>query len=86
MGKSDSRNLRGEALAARASELGIGLEDFRDADGSIREVDLQRRVREVERYSAEFRVGGLLVACIAAFIVCGFAAWVAVHFLWHAHA
>ena len=86
MAKSSSRNLRGEALAARAAELGIGLEDFRDADGAIREVDLLRRVREVERYSAEFHVGGLLVACIAAFMVCGLASWLAVHFLWHAHA
>lgn len=84
MAKTNSRKLRGDALAARASELGIALEDFRDADGSIREVDLVRRVREVERYSAEFNVSGVLVACVAAFIVCGIAAWLAVHFLWHA--
>jgi len=85
MAKPDSRSLRGEALAARATELGIGLEDFREADGSIRETDLWRRVREVERYSAEFHVGKLLVACIAAFVVCGLAAGIAVHYLWHAH-
>ena len=85
MAKSSSRNLRGDALAARASELGIRLDDFRDADGSLREVDLVRKVREVERYSADFNVGGVLVACIAAFIVCGIASWLAVHFLWHAH-
>lgn len=85
MAKSNSRSLRGDALAARASELGIGLEDFRDADGSIREIELLRRVREVERYSADFNVGGLLFACIVAFIVCGFATWLAMHFLWRAH-
>ena len=85
MAKPDSRSLRGDALAARASELGIGLEDFRDADGALREIDLLRRVREVERYSSDFRVGGLLVACIAAFMFCGFASWLALHFLWHVH-
>ena len=83
MAKPDSRTLRGDALAARASKLGIPLDEFRDPDGSIREVDLVRKVREVERYTADFNVGGLLVACIAAFVVCGIASWLAVHFLWH---
>ena len=80
---SDSRKLRGAALIERAAELGIAPEDYRDADGSIRELDLQRKVREVERYSAEFRFDKVLLACIAAFGICGVATWVAVHFLWH---
>jgi len=84
--RSQSRSLEGDALAARASELGIALAGFRDIDGSIREPDLQRRIREVERYSADFHIGKLLVACIAAFVICGLASWLAVHFLWHPYA
>jgi len=84
MAKPDSRHLQGDALAARASELGIALEEFRDADGSLRDVDLRHRIRQVERYSADFHIGTLLVFCIAAFVACGFASWLAVHYLWHA--
>ncbi|HUN68503.1 MAG TPA: hypothetical protein VMU46_06885 [Burkholderiales bacterium] len=83
MAKVDSRNLRGDALEARAAELGIALEDFKDADGSIRETDLQQRIREVERYSADFRFDKVLAVCVAAFAICGVATWVAIHFLWH---
>jgi hypothetical protein len=83
MGKTDSRNLQGAALTARAAELGIALEDFKDADGSIRELDLQRKIREIERYSADFRFDKVLVVCVAAFAICGVATWVAMHFLWH---
>jgi len=83
MARADSRALRGDALIARAAELGIVLDEYRDADGSVRELDLQRRVRDVERYSAEFRFDKVLVACIAAFGICGVATWVAMHFLWH---
>jgi hypothetical protein len=84
MKKTDSRKLHGDALTARAAELGVALDGFRDADGSIRELDLQRRLREVERYSAEFHFGKVLVVCFAAFGICGVATWLAVHFLWHA--
>jgi len=80
---TDSRNLRGDALTAHAAKLGIALEDFRDANGSINELDLQRRVSMVERYSSEFHFGKLLVACMAAFGICGVATWLAIHFLAH---
>jgi hypothetical protein len=80
---ASSRHLRGDALTARAAKLGIEIEEFRDADGSIRELDLQRRVSMVERYSSEFHFGTLFAACIAAFGVCGIATWLAMHFLWH---
>jgi hypothetical protein len=83
MAKTHSRNLRGDSLTARAAELGIALEDFRDADGSIVELDLQRRISEVERYSADFRFDKVLVVCVAAFGICGVATWLAMHFLWH---
>ena len=83
MAKTNNRNLRGDALTAHAAKLGIALEDFRDANGSINELDLQQRVSMVERYSSEFRFGTLLVACIAAFGICGVATWLAVHCLWH---
>ena len=83
MAKTDSRNLRGEALAARAAALGIALEDFKDADGSILELELQRRIREIERYSADFRFDKVLVVCVAAFGICGLATWLAMHLLWH---
>ena len=76
------RALRGAALTERAVELGITIEEFRDADGSIRELDLERRVREIERYSADFRFDKVLAACVAAFAVCGVATWLAMHFLW----
>jgi hypothetical protein len=82
MAKTDGRHLRGDALTARAAALGIALEDFRAADGSIDELALQRRVSVVERYSSEFHIGKLLVACIAAFGLCGVATWLAIHFLW----
>ena len=74
---------KGEALAARAAKLGIALEEFRDADGALNELELQRRVSMVERYASEFHFGTLFVVCVAAFGVCGFATWLAVHFLWH---
>ena len=83
MDKKNSRNLQGEALTAHAAKLGIEIEDFRDADGSIMELDLQRRISMVERYSSEFQIGKLLVVCIAAFGICGVATWLAMHFLWH---
>jgi hypothetical protein len=76
---------KGEALAAHAAKIGIALEEFRNADGSINELELQRRVSMVERYSSEFHFGTLFVACVAAFGVCGLATWLAVHFLWHAY-
>lgn len=78
-----SRALRGVALTERAAKLGIAVEDFRDAGGSINELDLQRRISMVERYSSEFRFDKLFVACMAAFGVCGFATWLALHYLWH---
>jgi len=83
MAKQNSRDLRGEALAAHAAKLGIALEEFRDADGAIDELALRRRVSMVERYSSEFHFGKLFVICVAAFGVCGLATWLAVHFLWH---
>jgi hypothetical protein len=83
MAKADSRGLRVDALTARAAKLGIALEDFQDANGSIKELDLQWRVNEVERYSADFRVDKILVVCVAAFVICGIATWLAIHFLWH---
>jgi hypothetical protein len=83
MGATNGRNLRGNALTERAAKLGIEIEDFRDADGSINELDLQRRVSTVERYASEFHIGKVLVACVAAFVLCGFSAWLAIHFLWH---
>ena len=83
MARTDGRHLRIDALTARAAALGIALEDFRAADGSIDELALQRRVSVVERYSSEFHFGTLLVAaCIAAFGICGVATWLAIHFLW----
>ena len=83
MGSTSGRNLRGDALTERAAKLGIEIEEFRDADGSIKELDLQRRVSMVERYASEFHIGKLLVVCVAAFGICGFSAWLAIHFLWH---
>jgi hypothetical protein len=83
MAMTDSRNLRGGDLTARAAALRIALEDFQDADGSIREADLRWRVREIERYSADFRFDKVLVVCVAAFGICGVATWLATHFLWH---
>ena len=83
MSKTNSRNLRGDALAAHATTLGIEIEDFRDADGAIKELDLERRVSMVERYSSEFHFGTVLVACAVAFGICGVATLLAVHFLWH---
>jgi hypothetical protein len=83
MATTGGRDLPGGALAERAARLGIEVEEFRDADGSIRELDLERRVRMVERYASEFHIGKLLVACIAAFAICGVATWLAIHFLWH---
>ena len=74
---------KGEALAAHAAKLGIALDEYRNADGSIDELELQRRVSMVERYSSEFHFGTLFVACVAAFAVCGLATWLAVHFLWN---
>lgn len=82
MAKTDSRDLRGDALAARAAALGIALDEFRDADGTILEPDLQRRIGEVERYSAEFRFDKILIVCVLAFVLCGLATWAAMHFLW----
>jgi len=86
MAKVDSRTLKGDALSARASELGIALEDFRDADNSLRETELRQRIRQIELYSADFHIGTLLIFCIAAFVICGLASWLAVHLLWHAYA
>ena len=83
MARADSRNLRGDALTARAAKLGIALEDFRDADGSIREPDLRLRIGEVERYSADFRFDKVLAVCVAAFAICGVATWLAMPDLWH---
>ena len=85
MALSDRRNLRGDALTAHAAKLGIALEDFRDANGSINELDLRRRVSMVERYASEFHFGKLVVACMAAFGICGVATWLAIHFLAHAY-
>lgn len=70
-------------MKERAAKLGIEIEEFRDADGSVKELELQRRVNLTERYSSEFHFGTVLVACIAAFGVCGVATWLAIHFLWH---
>lgn len=83
MAKIDSRNLRGDALTARAAALGIVVENFQDADGSVRELDLQRRIREIERYSADFRLDIVFAVCLAAFGICGVATWLAMHFLWY---
>jgi hypothetical protein len=84
MAKTRSRNLGGDALTAHAAKLGIAVEDFRDASGTINELDLQRRVSIVERYASEFHFGKLVVACTAAFCICGVATWLAIHFLAHA--
>lgn len=81
MAKPHNRNLQGDALEARAAELGIALEEFRDADGSLRELDLQWRIREIERYSAAFRFDKILVVCVVAFGLCGAATWLAMHIL-----
>jgi hypothetical protein len=83
MDMTNSRNLRGDALTEHAAKLGIEIEDFRGADGAIRELDLRQRVSMVERYSSEFHIGKLLAVCLAAFGVCGVATWLAIHFLWH---
>jgi len=83
MAKPNTRSLRSEALAARAAELGIALDEFRGADGALDELGLRRRVSMVERYSSDFHFAKLFVACVAAFGVCGLATWLAVHFLWH---
>jgi hypothetical protein len=83
MAKTHGRNLLGDALTAHATRLGIEIDDFRDADGSIKELDLQRRVSMVERYSSEFHFGKVLLACIVAFGICGAATLLAIHFLWH---
>jgi hypothetical protein len=81
--KIDSRKLRGAALTARAVALDIEIEEYRDANGSVRELDLQRRIRVVERYAADFHIGKVFAVCIAAFGICGVATWIAMHFLWH---
>lgn len=83
MAKPKTRDLRGEALAAQAAKLGIALEEFRDANGALDELELRRRVRMIERYASDFHFGKLFVACVAAFGVCGVATWLAVHFLWN---
>ena len=83
MAKTNSRNLEGDALTALAAKLGIEVEEFRAADGTVNELDLRRRVSMVERYASEFHIGKLLVVCVAAFGICGVATWVAIHFLWH---
>ncbi len=83
MAKLRTRDLRGEALAAHAVQLGIALEEFRGADGALDELALRRRVSMVERYASEIHFGKLFAACVAAFGLCGLATWLAVHFLWH---
>jgi hypothetical protein len=83
MARTNSRGLEGDALTAHAAKLGIEVDEFRGTDGRINELDLHRRVRMVERYTAEFHIGKLLVVCLAAFGICGVATWVAIHFLWH---
>jgi hypothetical protein len=81
MTKTNTRNFRGDALTERAAKLGIEIDDFRDADGSIRELDLQRHVSTVERYSSELHLGRLLVACVATVAICAGTTWLAMHFL-----
>jgi hypothetical protein len=83
MATTDSRNLRGDALTARAAALGIALDEFRDADGAIRDLELHRRISEVERYAADFRFDKVLAVCVVAFVICGIATWAAMHFLRH---
>jgi hypothetical protein len=83
MATTNGHNLRGDALTEHAAKLGIEIEEFRDTDGSVKDLELQRRVSMVERYSSEFHFGKVLVACIAAFGICGVATWLAIHFLWH---
>lgn len=85
MARIKGSSLRGDALTAHAAKLGIALEDYRCANGSINELDLQRRISMVERYSSEFRFGKIVAVCIVAFGICGVATWLAVHFLWHAY-
>lgn len=81
MAKIDSPDLRGDALTARAVALGIATEEFQDADGSLRELDLQRRIRQIERYSAAFRLDKVFAVCVVAVGICGIATWLAMHFL-----
>ncbi len=81
MTKRSSHDLRGDALTARAVELEIALDEFRDPNGAIQEIELQRRIREVERYSADLRIDLVLGGCVVAFAICGLAAWAAVHWL-----
>ena len=83
MKKTKSRLLRGDALLSRAEELGIAAQDFQGADGTVDEDRVRWRVREVERYSADFRVGVLFAVCVAAFLICGLAAGLAVSWLGH---
>ena len=81
MARKSGRSLRGDALTAHAATLGIALDEFRDANGSMLELELQRRVSEVERYSAEFRFDKVFAVCVAAFGFCALATWLAMHFL-----
>jgi hypothetical protein len=81
MKKGISHDLRGDALTARAVELEIALDEFREPGGSIKEIELRRRIRKVERYSADIRIDLVFLGCVVAFAICGFAAWAAVRWL-----
>lgn len=80
MTKTNSRNLRGDALTEYAAKLAVDIDDFRDADGSIRELELRRHVSTVERYASKLHFGRLLAACVATVAICAGTTWLAMHF------
>ena len=79
--KKAGKNLRGEALAARAAELRVALDEYRGADGRLMEEALQRRVGDLERYASSFRFDLVLAVCVLAFVFCGIATWAVMHWI-----
>ena len=79
--KKAGKNLRGEALAARAAQLGVALDEYRGSDGRLGEEALQRRVGDLERYASSFRFDIVLAVCILAFVFCGIATWAVMHWI-----
>ena len=81
MNKGAGKLLQGDALLSRAKELGLSPLDFPGADGGVDEDAIRWRIRQVERYSSEFHIFRLLVVCVAAFVACGIATWLAMRWL-----
>ena len=79
--KKAGKNLRSDALAARAAVLGVELDEYRGADGRLLEEALQRRVGDLERYASSFRFDIVLAVCIFAFVICGIATWAVMHWI-----